>query len=276
LSPSGETYIYQQDFSIIQKNWDSRVSVHLSSKEYPIESFKQGNSILWPYVVQEIGNISGKEVLHLMCHFGLDSMCLARDYGANVTAIDISLPAIEAAVKLAKELNITNVNFIQSNLYDLPKNLQKKNFDLVFMTHGVLCWLPDLDTVMKIIATFLKEDGLYYLCDDHPFITMIQEKEDKLIVEEPYFFTRIPSTSLYSYAGDTPLTHPDQIEWSHSISSIINAIIKAPMKIQWLHEQPYTFWQRFQNPHIDNLGYWLPPEKFPILVPQMFSILCKK
>ncbi len=87
-----------------------------------------------------LGNLNDKDLLHLQCHFGLDTLSMTR-LGANVTGVDFSETAIELAQKITDRIGV-KAKFICNNLYDLPK-LHDGEYDIVFTSYGVLYWLHD-------------------------------------------------------------------------------------------------------------------------------------
>ncbi|HBE73882.1 MAG TPA: SAM-dependent methyltransferase, partial [candidate division Zixibacteria bacterium] len=108
---------------------------------YDLEGFRRGQNTLDPIEVSELGDVRGKSILHLQCHFGQDTMSLAR-MGARVVGVDFSDEAIKLARSLSAELDIP-AEFVCCNIYDLPRHLDRK-FDIVFTSAGVLCWIDDL------------------------------------------------------------------------------------------------------------------------------------
>ena len=149
--------------------WNNKVSHHIESDFYKMDYFLAGNTSLNTIELDLLGNIEGKSVLHLQCHFGQDSISLAK-LGAKVTAIDFSEIAIEKAKEIATQTN-TNVNFISCNIYDLP-NLIDKKFDIVFTSYGTICWLPDIMKWAGLVSHFLKPNGQFVFVDFHPVIWM--------------------------------------------------------------------------------------------------------
>ncbi|MFW9973572.1 MAG: class I SAM-dependent methyltransferase, partial [Candidatus Odinarchaeota archaeon] len=123
------------------KRWNELVELNAKSRLYDLEGFKSGNSSLLRIELEELGNVMGKSLLHLQCHFGMDTLSWAR-LGAYVTGVDFSDKAINLARDLSKELNIP-ARFIQANLYDIP-NILHEQFDIVFTSYGTICWLPNL------------------------------------------------------------------------------------------------------------------------------------
>ena len=76
--------------------WDERVPIHVGSDFYDVDGFRAGGSTLRPFELEEVGDVAGKRLAHLQCHFGLDSLSWARA-GASVAGLDFSGPAVEAA-----------------------------------------------------------------------------------------------------------------------------------------------------------------------------------
>ncbi|MYE90926.1 class I SAM-dependent methyltransferase, partial [Candidatus Poribacteria bacterium] len=172
-----------------RKNWNERTPVHAASEFYDVAGFRNGRITLNNIERTEVGSVEGKSLLHLQCHFGMDTMSWAR-LGAQATGVDISGAAIDLAKALNDELQL-NTRFICSNIYDLPDVLDEK-FDIVYTAMGVLCWLPDLLGWANIIARFLKPNGIFYILDGHPFLHVFESAEPQAGVQElqvryPYF-----------------------------------------------------------------------------------------
>ncbi|HMJ99864.1 MAG TPA: class I SAM-dependent methyltransferase, partial [Reyranella sp.] len=150
-------------------NWDERVAVHLKSPGYDLKHLRAGRGVLNPVDEAEIGEVEGLRVLHLQCHFGADTLCLAQR-GATVVGLDFSGAAIDAARTLAGELGLSDrARFVQADLYDAPAALaEPAAFDLVYTSWGVTCWLPDIRRWAEIVAQFLKPGGRFYYADAHP------------------------------------------------------------------------------------------------------------
>ena len=147
-------------FNTNLRRWNELVGINAKSKFYDLDGFKSGKSSLLPITRKEIGNVDGKTLLHLQCHFGMDTLSLAR-LGAKVTGVDFSNKAIKLARQLSEELNIP-AKFIETNIYDIPDILHEK-FDVVFTSDGVICWLPDLYKWAEIIDYCLKPGGTFYI-----------------------------------------------------------------------------------------------------------------
>ncbi|KKK44796.1 hypothetical protein LCGC14_0807370 [marine sediment metagenome] len=237
-------------FDANKELWDEFAKIHYEteSESYSVKSFLEGQSTLKSYELREMGNVKGKSLLHLQCHFGLDTLSWARE-GAIVTGIDISSEGIRLAKLLAKRAKL-EAQFIESNLYDSPKVLFKK-FDIVYTSIGVLCWLNDLKEWGAIISHFLKPGGFFYIAEIHPF-SMVFDNETKNIkdlqVYYNYFNAPKPMefTADGSYAsGGTKIKPKKEYEWAHSMSDVINSLIESGLRIEFLNEYPFTVWKQF-------------------------------
>ena len=229
-----------------RSHWDEVVGIHMRSEFYDVAAFKAGHSKLKPIERAELGDVRGKTLLHLQCHFGMDTLSWARDEGAIVTGVDFSEPAVEQARALAAELRI-DARFIHSNIYDLP-NLLNKRFDIVFTSYGVLGWLPDIRRWARVAAHFVRPGGTFYIVEFHPFSQVFDETPgvDDLYVKYPYFETADPfkDDSGADYADPTaPLEHTTTYWFPHSLGDVVSALIDAGLRIEHLHEFPFSTYQ---------------------------------
>ena len=254
-------------------NWNERTPVHAASDFYDVAGFKAGSITLKNIEREEVGPVSGKSLLHLQCHFGLDTMSWAR-LGARATGVDFSDDAIELARALNAEIG-TDARFICSNVYDLPDVLTEE-FDIVFTSYGVLCWLPDLDRWAEVIHQFLKPGGTFYIVEFHP---VLQTLEPSASGEARPFYSYFREELFFagdepSYAGEGTITSPNY-EWQHSLGEIVTALADAGLRIEFLHEFPYCNYQALPTMAQGDDGWWRFPEKNDC-IPQMFSIRASK
>lgn len=157
--------------------WDEATRLHLRGDLYGVQEFKAGGCRLHRVEVEEVGDVRGKRLLHLQCHFGLDTLSWAR-HGAVVTGVDFSTESIAGARRLAGETGI-QAEFVCSDLYELPETLPSfHSFDIVYTSYGVLCWLPDLASWAGVIARYLKPGGFFYIAEAHPSARMFPLDED--------------------------------------------------------------------------------------------------
>ena len=166
--------------------WNEWAHLHAGSAFYDVEGFKAGKTSLNPLEMEELGNVAGKTLLHLQCHFGLDSLSWAR-LGASVTGVDFSDQAIALARSLSQEVGL-EAEFVCSDIYELPQVLAGQ-FDIVYTSYGVLAWLPDLKNWAAVIAHFLKPGGVFFIAEFHPFAMVFDNSETAtgLRIQYPYF-----------------------------------------------------------------------------------------
>ena len=254
--------------------WNAWTRMHVKSKFYDVEGFKAGRSSL-DKIELELGEVRGKSLLHLQCHFGMTTLSWAR-LGARVTGADFSDEAIREANELAISTGL-KANFVCSNIYDLPNALSGQ-FDFVFTSHGVLGWLPDLNAWGQVIAHFLKPGGTFYVVEAHPTAYIFDEENPSdLRVRYSYFHTSSPGSSAVhgSYADRTAEIHSVEYYWIFGMSDVINALIRAGLQIVEMREYDYNSWQMYPFMIQDSEGWWRLPERFPKL-PLMFSLKAVK
>lgn len=260
------------NYTKINKTWWDKVApIHLKSKLYDLEGFEKGKSSLFSIEKKELGSVKNKTLLHPMCHIGMDTMSWARE-GAIVTGVDISDKSIKIAKQLSKDLKIP-ADFICSDIYNLPKVLDKK-FDIIFMSYGVLCWLKDINKWAEIVSHFLKEDGFFYIAELHPF-TNILSCDFKLSYK---YFDKGPDVddSSGTYADWNAKVKGKTYIWSYTISDVINALIKEGLKIEYVHEFPFTMYDQFPGFMEKNKkGQYVLKNK-KIQIPLLFSLKATK
>ena len=254
-------------------NWNERTPVHAASAFYDVEGFRAGQRTLREIELREVGPVWGMSLLHLQCHFGLDTMSWVRQ-GAKATGVDFSDAAIDLARSLNDELGLA-ARFICSNVYDLPKVLDER-FDIVFTSYGLLAWLPDLDGWAEVIDNHLKPGGVFYIVEFHPFMCILEPSESGEMdtahgyLHEELFF----EGSEPSYAGSETIESPCY-EWPHSLGEIVSALTGAGLRIEFLHEFTFCGYRAFPNMELGQDGWWRF-EKHNDSIPQMFSIRAAK
>jgi len=257
--------------------WDEWTSIHVRSEFYDVDGFKRGNIKLHSLEREEVGEVAGKSLLHLQCHFGLGTLSWAR-LGATVTGADFSAKSIEQARALAAEVKIP-ARFVCSEIENLPEVLSGQ-FDIVFTSYGVLPWLPDLNRWASVIAHFLKPGGFFYIAESHPISYIFDDAQgtSNLVIKYPYFGDGGPLEWKVqgSYADRSAcVAQPVSYEWIHTMADIINALLGAGLRIEFLHEFPYTAWQQLPFMVEGSDGYWRLPDREASL-PLLFSIRARK
>lgn len=223
--------------------WNARTYVHVDSTFYDVASFKAGRNSLNAIELELLGSVEGKKILHLQCHFGQDTLSLAR-MGADVTGVDLSDVAIAKAQELAAELDL-NARFICCNVLELDKHLTDQ-FDIVFCSYGVIGWHPDMQAFASIVSMFLKPGGAFYLVEFHPFIWMYDNKQEKITYS--YFNDGpIVETEEGTYADkNVPLLH-DSYTWNHPLSDVITALLQHNLELSHFQEYDYSPYNIFQD-----------------------------
>jgi SAM-dependent methyltransferase len=252
--------------------WNTWTGIHTRSDFYRVEAFKAGESSLKHIELQELGSVAGRSLLHLQCHFGLDTLSWAR-LGAKVTGVDFSPEAIRVAQSLAQELGLA-AGFHCAELTELPSVL-RGSFDIVFTSYGVLPWLADLNRWADLIARYLKPGGVFYMVEFHPLLNMFDDDGRKLR------FSYFPDPQPLAFEGTTsyasgelhePITH---YQWYHNLGEVITALAEAGLHIEFVHEFPYCVYGCY------SFLVEIAPEKFvmkdqPDGTPLLFSIRAKR
>ena len=228
-------------FSTNLKHWNELVDIHKEKNRYNLDDFMKNPNSLHSVELEALGDVKGKSLLHLQCHFGMDSLSWAK-LGADVTAVDFSNKGIELAKSLSKKLNIP-ARFICSNVYDLLEILDEK-FDIVYTSYGVLYWLPDIPKWGEIVSRYVKEGGTFFISEFHPVFGILgEDRSSNITIEYPYFDQDEP---MYfnedgSYADPSAtLCNKETYGWAHSLSTIINSLINAGLTIRNFNEYPYS------------------------------------
>lgn len=256
---------------INRQSWNNRVDAHLKSDFYDVEGFLKGNSSLNAIELDQLGDLNGKKILHLQCHFGQDTLSLGR-LGAQVTGIDLSDQAIKRAKELAEKTN-SKATFICCDLYDLPNHLTEQ-FDIVFTSYGTIGWLPDLDKWAKIISHFLKPNGKFVFVEFHPVVWMFDDEFEK--VGYRYFNSEaIVEAENGTYADRDAEINQESVMWNHGISEVVNSLLRHQLELDSLDEFDYSPYDCFKN------TVEVEPKKFRIKhldnkIPMVYSIVATK
>lgn len=258
---------FESYFEANRRNWDERVSIHVKDAIgfYGVDAFLAGGDGLHAIEAAEIGDVSGLRLAHLQCHFGLDTLALARR-GADVTGLDFSPSAIVAARDLAARTGL-RAAFVEGNVYD-ARRLLAGDFDRVYVTWGAIGWLPDIGRWAETVAALLKSDGRLYLAEGHPFMLALAEEEGRLVVRHPYGSPPnepFRDEEAITYTGDpTPLENRTAYWWNHPLSDIFSALTAAGLRIETFREHDRIPWKAFPMmvPDKDE-RLWRLPESLP-------------
>lgn len=261
-----------------QALWDEWTAIHARSAFYDLESFKRGGVRLRPYEIAEVGDVTGKSLLHMQCHFGIDTLSWAR-LGARVTGVDFSERAIEMARALSTEMGL-DARFVCSEVLGLPTVLEG-TFDIVYTSRGVIGWLPDLRGWAEVVAHFVRPGGCFYITEHHPVSLVWDDSEDieELRLAYPYFERSEPLEfpTKGSYADRSArVEQPVEYAWIHSLGEIVSAIAEAGLRIEFLHEFPFSFYQGLPFLEQREGNTWWLPGAWRGELPLSFSLKATK
>lgn len=262
----------EDNYLDINKNgWNQRTEVHVDSEFYDMAAFLEGKNSLNAPELKLLGDVTGKKVLHLQCHFGQDTISLSR-MGAMATGMDLSDKAIEKGRELAAKLG-TDTRFICCDVYDLPNHLDEQ-FDIVFTSYGTIGWLPDLAKWAGIIAKFLKPGGKFVFAEFHPVVWMFDNNFEK--VQYNYFKDNaIIETEFGTYADVTAPIEYEMVSWNHALSEVITALLAKGLEIHSFNEFDYSPYNCFSNTEE------FEPGRFRIIpfgnkIPMMYTLMAVK
>lgn len=219
-----------------RKAWNRRTELHVISDFYDNKGFIAGRNSLNDIELPLLGDVSGESILHLQCHFGQDTIALAR-MGAHCTGVDFAERAIEEARKL-NEVVGTNVQFVLSDIYDLPNHL-KGTFDTVFTSYGTIGWLPDVTKWVEVVNHFMKPGGRFVFVEFHPFVYLYDTQFRQ--IQYPYFNRGpIVEVAQQTYTGQPERINSTDVAWSHTLSDVIQNLINAGLSIEHFSEYDYS------------------------------------
>jgi SAM-dependent methyltransferase len=259
-------------------NWDERARIHErdTTGDYMLDRFRAGEDALHEIEATELGDITGKRVLHLQCHIGRDTLCLARR-GAEATGLDFSGEALRVARELAAATGLA-ATFVHGRVDEAPL-LAPGPFDLVFSTWGTIGWLPDTAAWARAIATVLAPGGELYFADAHPGFLLMEEENGRMV---PTFDFATPAdrplefTTATTYTGDpTIMDNQSTREWIHSLSSVLGALIDTGLTIEMFREHEILPWRGLPLLVPASGRMWRLPDGHPRF-PLSFSIRARK
>ncbi|GAA4344482.1 class I SAM-dependent methyltransferase [Flaviaesturariibacter amylovorans] len=229
--------------SVNRASWNRRTAVHLESSFYDQQSFLAGRSSLNEIELPLLGDLRGQRVLHLQCHFGQDTISLAR-LGAAPTGVDLSDAAIDAA-RAAADATGADARFLCCDLYDLPAHLDE-SFDVVFSSYGTIGWLPDLERWAALIARYLKPGGRFVFAEFHPVVWMF---DDALETVGYRYFNSGPivETESGTYAERGADMELSYVCWNHGLAEVITSLLDAGLELRTLREYDYAPYNCLRN-----------------------------
>lgn len=221
-------------FKTNKTTWNTKVDIHAKSKFYDVDAFKKGKSSLNKFELDALGDVNGKSLLHLQCHFGQDTLSWSR-LGAKCTGIDISNKAIDLAQQLNNELDL-DAQFVCCNVLDTSKHVSEK-FDIIFTSYGTIGWLPDLKPWAKMISERLKPGGVFYIVEFHPIVWMFDYINDTPELKYGYHQKEVIYDEYEgTYADANSKMISKEYGWNHGLGDVVTALTEAGLHIDFLKE----------------------------------------
>jgi SAM-dependent methyltransferase len=255
------------------RNWDARAPIHLGSKFYGIGDRDPSNWFA-PFEWRNLGQLQGREVVHLQCHLGVETMAFALK-GARTTGLDFSYVSVREAQRVAHQAGLA-IKYVQADVYDAVAALGAQRFDIVYTGKGALCYLPDLTAWAQTVLRLLKPGGFLYLVEFHPLLNALGPTQKAgvpadLVIRHDYLEGRgaVERDSTHSYT-DGPGLSRDTVhyEWSHGLGEVVTAIAQTGFVLEGLTESALLPWPRWPLMVRADNGWWtMPPgePRFPLM-----------
>lgn len=225
------------------RTWNERVAIHTTDTSgiYPFDDFFAGDNTITPIDDAEVGDVAGLRLAHLQCHFGLDTIRLARR-GARATGLDFSADAVAQARDFAEKTG-ADADFVQANVYDAIDVLGAGSFDMVYVSWGAIYWLPDLKPWAKVVAALLKPGGRFFLAEGHPHLVQLEQHADGFLYHAYSGGSAQRFDEPSSYAGDgRELEHKTTYEWMHGIGDVLGSLLDAGLTLRKFKEHDSIPW----------------------------------
>ncbi|MFE3652987.1 class I SAM-dependent methyltransferase [Streptomyces sp. NPDC059152] len=265
-----------------EANWDARTPVHVASAFYGLDGSRSAEDWFAPFEWADLGELAGRDVLHLQCHLGTETAAFA-DRGARAVGLDFSAEAVAQARRLAAAGG-REMEFVRSDVYRAVEALGDRRFDVVYTGKGAVCYLPDLTAWAGTVAELLRPGGTFYLVEFHPLLNALgatppaDPGTPPLLLRNDYLAGRgaLRSDTSTTYTDGPPLQGATtSYEWRHGVGEVVNAVIGAGLTVQNVRETEVLPWPRFPSMVPDENGWWRLPESEPI-IPLLYALKAVK
>ena len=255
-----------------EADWDARAPLHAASRFYsqPAE--------FWfaDYEWEDLGPLEGRDVLHLQCHLGTETIAFARR-GARTTGLDLSARSLDEARQIAADAGV-EVDYVHANVYDAVEAVQGRRFDVVYTGKGALCYLPDLEHWARVVRDLLKPGGALYVVEFHPLLNAMRPvslpgESDDLIIRADYLEGRGPIAhdSTVTYTGDAVPGRQRSYEWMHGLGEVVTTLASTGFHVTSLRESEVLQWPRWPRMKQTAEGWWRLPDDAP-RIPLLFAL----
>ncbi|MBP2338183.1 SAM-dependent methyltransferase [Saccharothrix coeruleofusca] len=259
-----------------RRNWDARTPIHVASRFYGIGT---RDPLGWfaPFEWADLGELAGREVAHLQCHLGVETMAFAIR-GARTTGLDFSANAVAEARRIAAEAGLP-VEYVHADVHDAAAALGTGRFDVVYTGKGALCYLPDLRRWADVVLGLLKPGGLLYIAEFHPLLTSLGPSPapgdtPDLLLRHDYLEGRgaIEHDGTHTYTDGPPLaSDPVNYEWAHGLGEVVTSLVAAGFRVDRLTESELLPWPRWPRMVRTDSGWWALPDDEP-RIPLLYGL----
>ncbi|MEH0420928.1 class I SAM-dependent methyltransferase [Streptomyces sp. B21-083] len=255
-----------------EANWDARTPVHVASRFYGLGESLDPSRWFASWEWEDLGELAGRDVLHLQCHLGTETLAFA-ERGARAVGLDFSEASVTAARGIAAKAGL-DVTYVRANVYDAVEALEQRRFDVVYTGKGALCYLPDLDRWAEVIVQLLRPGGLLYIAEFHPLLNSLSPKPalddtGELLLRHDYLGARgaVHRDATFTYTDGPPVSGAtESFEWPHGMDEVVNALIGAGLTVRRLRESDELPWPRWPRMERTTSGWWrLPEPRIPLL-----------
>jgi SAM-dependent methyltransferase len=213
-------------------------------------------------------DIEKKHIAQFCCNNGREILSLIDSGAKSGVGFDMSQNFTDEGKRIAKEKRL-NCDFVCTNILDIDSKFENE-FDIVFCTIGTFCWFEKLESFFNIMNMVLKQDGIFLISEAHPVIDIFAREDEKV------FENNNPERIVYSYFRTEPWVENDGIDYvgntkyksktfvsfSHTLSDVINGIVKSGLNIIDFKEFAHSL-DRFE--HLENgkipLSYLIKGQK---------------
>jgi SAM-dependent methyltransferase len=232
-------------------NWESRVPLHTAPDGYDLAAFDDPDhlSAVVRYDLPRLGRLDGRDVVHLQCHIGTDTVSLARLGARSTLGLDFSPAALAAGGALAERAGV-EVRFVQSDVYDAVDALGLECVDVVYTGIGALCWLPDVRRWAEVVAGLLRPRGRLFIREGHPVLWAMSDPrpDGLLVIEFPYFETEGTTFVEHdTYGGSGVVAAPESVIFNHGLGEIFTALTQSGLTVTALEEHREVPWNPLEG-----------------------------
>jgi SAM-dependent methyltransferase len=266
-----------------RRNWNERALIHARSRMYDLDGFVADPGKIWLHPAEplELGSVAGKTLCHLQCHLGVETLSWLRLGARRVVGLDFAPAAVAAARELAERTGLSErASFVEADVYDALEALDGQHpFDVVYVSLGAICWLPDIRRWARLIASLLAPGSLLFVREVHPVLQTLLEQDGRLWVTYPYFERveplRFDDGTTYT-EGRPELVNKSSYEWNHGIAEMLSALLEVGFTIELFHEHREAEFQAFPSMSQGADGYYRLPEPERERVPLVFSLRARR